>query len=430
MMECAVISMAAGLLIGLGEVLCRTILRHSRYRVWHPNALRVLQIHPSVHPSFRDSITFMTNAEGERGRTCPRDCFRILVAGGSATECYYLDQADTWAAVLERRLNDARALRLLAARYVHVGNIARSSVDSTSLLYILQAVLPQDYYLDAIVVMVGANDVLRWLEIGAPTDIVPPRLTADACFDEHPEKRFRWTPSECAMSESWWRMRGRVVCPSRVRICGEWMPMARRARAACGSVAGMTGDPAAMLARFGRCLQGCIEVASQRARVVVVRPVWFRRKSYSLREQRMFWSGAVGNAQYGDAEKYFSVDVLNALLTAVDDRAVVVANQLGVPCVEVQSRLDASLEDFYDYFHLTRTGAAKVGAAVEEALLDYARLGSGVVGRAEDARTPPTAGVSSPRWSRADRRQADSARRGSADHVRKGAHSAADYEAQ
>ena len=137
MMECAVISMAAGLLIGLGEVLCRTILRHSRYRVWHPNALRVLQIHPSVHPSFRDSITFMTNAEGERGRTCPRDCFRILVAGGSATECYYLDQADTWAAVLERRLNDARALRLLAARYVHVGNIARSSVDSTSLLYIL-----------------------------------------------------------------------------------------------------------------------------------------------------------------------------------------------------------------------------------------------------------------------------------------------------
>ena len=70
-----------------------------------------------------------------------------------------------------------------SASRVHVGNIARSGVGSEALDLILERVLPRYPRLSAMVVLVGASDVLRWLEVGAPA--TPPAAgPRDRCLPQ------------------------------------------------------------------------------------------------------------------------------------------------------------------------------------------------------------------------------------------------------
>ncbi len=71
-----------------------------------------------VLPSQEALVRFEVNSEGERGDEPPADSratYRILVAGGSAAECYFLDQPSTWPEVLKRELSTARGPRARSA---------------------------------------------------------------------------------------------------------------------------------------------------------------------------------------------------------------------------------------------------------------------------------------------------------------------------
>src|ERR1043165_11321 len=158
------------------ELIARSwIRRRTPYRVWPPGMRLELRQHPDVAPEIEPRVRFEINSDGERGAEAPRgdDVFRILIAGGSAAECYALDQPTSWPGVLQRLLNEDDALRALGARRVHVGNIARAGVSSPELDLIFDRVLPNYERLDLLIVMVGASTVYHWLEDGAPLDRPP-----------------------------------------------------------------------------------------------------------------------------------------------------------------------------------------------------------------------------------------------------------------
>jgi hypothetical protein len=117
----------------------------------------------------------------------------VLVGGGSQAECFFLDQDAAWPGALHRRLVQPDALRRLNALDVHVGSIARSGVGSEALDLIFARVLPRYARLSAIIVQVGASDVLHWLEEGAPSALAGPVCVGDI-FRCHPEGPFGWTP--------------------------------------------------------------------------------------------------------------------------------------------------------------------------------------------------------------------------------------------
>src|SRR5260370_3120425 len=126
---------------------------------------------PEAFPELERRVRFDINADGERGgdvRDGEDGLHRILVAGGSAVECFALDQPTSWPGALERLLNSPDSLHVLGARRVHVGNIGHSGVGSADLDLILERVLPQYGHLDALLIMVAASDVYHWLEGGAP----------------------------------------------------------------------------------------------------------------------------------------------------------------------------------------------------------------------------------------------------------------------
>jgi lysophospholipase L1-like esterase len=354
------------------EVAARWWLRHrTRYYVLPPGMRIRLQPDPDVFPELERVVRFEVNAEGERGPELPRSregLCRMLVLGGSQPEGYLLDQDTAWPGALQRMLESAPHLRRLAAERVHVGNIARSGVGSEALDLILERVLPRYPRLQAIIILVGASDVLRWLEAGAPATSAPPVRTEDV-FRCHPENRCGWRPADLAAVELLRRLRLRWLRPvdEHPRAC-RWIGRARAMRAGATRVLPMP-DPAPMLAHFDRHFRRALRRASAHAdRVIVVRQPWFA-PPYTPDEEAHMWHGGAGRAWQENVTTFYSLDVLARLMTLLDAKASRIAQEMHAEQVDLMTVLDRRLETYYDSFHATPAGARIVAAAVAAAIL-------------------------------------------------------------
>lgn len=347
--------------------------RQGRWSVWTPFSRTRLHLDPTVLPTLDPVAEHRINADGERGDPVPEspdDVFRVLVAGGSATECYYIDQERTWPHVVQETLNDPSSLQSLRARNVHVGNIARSLVTARHVDAILEKVLPRYDHLDAIVLMVGGSDVVNWLERRAPGTVEEPSIPPQALFAQHPEGPFGFGPRTLALrriASSW---RHRLLRPiERREGVGRRLDRAREMRRRAREILRETGDPQPMVDAFGRWFESLLDRARSKARhVIVVQQPWLERE-FTPEEAKLCWSFGAGRPFTEEVESYFQNEVVWNVLRLVDDRADRIARQYGIERVLLQPLLDASFDDYYDEMHHTPRGCRKIGRAVALAIL-------------------------------------------------------------
>ena len=365
---------AAALCAAAAELCARWWLRRrSTYYVWAPGTRFEIHLAREVFPERQAPVRFEVNADGERGGDVagPEDgLYRVLVAGGSAAECLALDQHESWPGALERFLNAPERRRALGARRVHVGSIARSYVASADLDLILERTLPRYRRLALIVIMVGAGDVMQWLEDGAPPSIAPAPIPAARLFACHPEQRFGWTPRRLGLVEIARRVRRSWLRPRQVvQEGGAWYTAARKMRAEAKEIRTSVPDPAVMVDRFEHYFRRLVCNAMAHAdRVLVARQPWFE-KDYTPEETARFWHGGVGKAWKGAITAYYSLDVINRLMGLVDARAASLAMECGVEQVDLQAALPSSLRHYYDHTHFTPAGAAVVAQTIADAVV-------------------------------------------------------------
>jgi lysophospholipase L1-like esterase len=359
----------------LAEVACRWwVRRRSGYYVWPPGMRLEIRPAPEVFPELEARVRFYVNADGERGGEVRGDepgLYRILAVGGSAVECFGLDQPTTWPGALERLLNAPDSLATLGARRVHVGNIGHSGVGSADLDLILARVLPQYRRLDAILVMVGASDVYHWLEEGAPPSRPPSPVPELRLFAGHPQQRFGWKPGASALAEVLRRLRRSFFHPVEAKDRGgAWYAAARRMRAEAKEVRTTTPDAAVVLPHFEHHFRRLLHRAMGRADcVLVLRQPWFEGP-YTAEEVGHFWHGGVGRPWKETVSVYYSLGVVNRLLDLVHARAATVADELGIPHLNLRPLLTRGLRHYYDHDHYTPAGAAVVAEAIAAALLE------------------------------------------------------------
>jgi lysophospholipase L1-like esterase len=364
---------AAGVL-AIAEITSRWwVRRRSRYHVWPAHARIEIRMDPDVFPQLERRTRFYINADGERGADVRADepgLYRILAAGGSAVECFALDQASSWPGALERLLNTAGSLAALGARLVHVGNIGHSGVGSADLDLILSRVLPQYRRLDAILIMVGASDIYHWLEDGALPTRPPSTVPESLLFAGYPRQPFGWKPREWALLEVARRLRRTWFHPSEVKErAGAWFAKARLMRAHATEILTTMPHPAVVLTHFEHHFSRLVRAAQATAnRVLVVRQPWFEG-DYTTDEAAHFWHGGVGKAWKESITVYYGLDVVNRLLELIDSRAAHIAETLGVAHVDLRPLLNQGLRHYYDHDHHTPAGAAIVARAVADALL-------------------------------------------------------------
>ncbi len=353
------------------ELLARWwIRRRNDYYVLPPGLRLRLEVDAETFPQLERATRFDVNSQGERGDELPRSgdgLYRVLVAGGSQPEGFLLDQDTAWPGALQRSLERPDALSRLGAARVHVGSIARSGVGSEALDLLFDRILPRYPRLQLIVVMVGATDVIRWLEYGARPSL-PPVKTADI-FRCHPEGPFGWKPATLAAWELLLRARRRWLRPIVVhQRAGRWYADARAMRARATEIKQVMPDPASMLDRFDAHFRRVLgKAASHADRVLVVRQPWFD-KEYSAEEAAQMWHGGAGQAWRENVTTYYSFDVHSRLMALVDARAAAIAAEMQVEQLDLMPLLERSLAMYYDGFHATPAGARVVAAAIATAI--------------------------------------------------------------
>jgi hypothetical protein len=376
---------AAVLLFVIAELLSRSWIRsRGEYAVWRPGHRLHMHTDRSILPSQQELVRFEVNSEGERGDEPPANpekTYRVLVAGGSAAECYFLDQPSTWPEVLKRELRTPEGLRRLGAEGVHVGSIGKSLVSAESIDQVLALILPRYRRVDLLILMVGASNVVNWLVKRAPPTIEEKPSVPRGVFDTHPEAAFGWRPGKMALVELLRRFRSRVFRPIEVRRgAGARLGKAREMRRNATTILDDVPDPAVMVDHFERRFREMLEnVRSRVGRVLLVRQPWFRKEAYDAKELAAFWHGAAGNP-YGEVvTTYYSFRVVARLVDLVDRRAAEVADSLGIQQVDLMPHLEPSLRTFYDYWHFTPAGAEQVGKVVAGAV--FAKVGIPVSSR-------------------------------------------------
>jgi lysophospholipase L1-like esterase len=344
--------------------------RRTRYCVWSPGMR--LDMRQDLFSGLEARFRFEVNADGERGsdvRGAGDGLYRILVAGGSSVECYALDQPTSWPGMLEQLLNRRHALDVLGARRVHVGNIGHSGVGAGELDMILERVLPNYDRLDAIIVMVGASTAYHWLEDGAPPARAPAVVPEEALFARRPGQRFGWKPGATALAELIRRLRQALLRPVDTKVnLGAWQIAARKMRAEATEIRSTLPDPTGVLRHFDHHLRRALRHAMARSsRVLVVRQPWFEMP-YTEDERARFWHGGIGRPWKEKVSVYFNHEVINQLLSLIDGRVVAVAEELGLPHVNLRPLLNQGLRHYYDHDHFTPEGAAVAAEAIAAAM--------------------------------------------------------------
>lgn len=356
------------------EILSRFALRRrGEYFVFPPGLRLHLTPDREVFPELERLVQFEVNRDGERGPEPPparngEKVYRVLVAGGSQPEGYVLDQPTCWPGALHAAL-DAAPARMLGAARVHVGSIARSGVGSAALDLILERVLPRYPRLDVIAILVGASDVLQWLEQGAPAaPPAPPRV--HDLFMCHPEGPFRWTFEGSALVEQLRRWRRQWLRPVVFQPrAASWIGRARAMRARAAEIRETTADPSPMLDHFERALLRVVRRAQQHAdRVIVIEQPWLDGP-FTPDEAAHLWHGGAGQAWRSDLSTYYSFDVVSELVARLNRRSAAVARAAGAEYLELMPVLDGRLTHYYDGFHATPEGARRIARAVAAALL-------------------------------------------------------------
>lgn len=351
------------------------------YYVLKPNTTTIMEIDKETLPNLEDEVRVHVNRDGERGGEPPRDwsrTYRVLVAGGSAAECYLLDQDSTWPAVIQRELQ--RHAAALGVERVHVGNISRSLVACEYLELMLRRVLPRYERLDLVVLMVGASDVVNWLEKKTPAAIVPGQLSADYVFDVHPEGPFGWTFDSLAVRRIlslWHKHLARPV--QRKRGVGKTLARNRAMRANAKKMLNVVPDPSPMIEYFELFFHEMVETALTTAkRVLVVRQPWFSKR-FTAEERKLLWNFGAGRPYLEEVSIYYTHRVVDELMQKIDASASRIATDLGVEQLDLMPVLERSFETYYDYLHFTPKGAEAVGHAVAEAILAKAPAPSGAL---------------------------------------------------
>ena len=367
------VSGVAALLVA--ELLLRWwIRRRDRWYPFVPGSRIHMLVDLDTVPRVEPEVRFEANRLGvraERETPSDGDCFRLLVAGGSAAEGYLLDWPKSWAGAIETRLQTPEALGALKAKTLHVGSVGKSRTGAVGMNLIFERLLPHHPPLDAIVIMVGATDVVDWLEDGAPEKWVPPDVDESVLFPTNPAQSFGWHPKKLALVEQMRRLREIWLRPIlRREKVGRTLVKVRNMRARAKEIITEVPHPAEMIERFEDHLRRALRRAKKHSRrVIVVRQPCFWKESYDEEEMAQFWSFGVGNPYHVEVTRYFDLQVVGETMELMNASAEKVAIEEGVEHLDLMPVVERSVSSYYDFLHFTPKGAAEVAEAVAETIL-------------------------------------------------------------
>lgn len=347
------------------------------FYIWPPNLERTFTPDQEILPGTSPRAWFRTNAFGLRSyNPSPTDNYRILVLGGSAAECLYLNQRETWPRRIGDNLNQAYP-RL----QTWVGNGGRSGQTSRDHIFHLNYLPLRALDIDTIVLLIGANDLQLRLQQGESYD--PDYLKQpgaelaqiDRAFLSVPYPFIR-PPLPFYKKLGIWRMARRVAR----RFRGE-RPQDPRGEVIALWRENRRGSPVQLdtlpemeigLREYLTNLKTIATLASKKGvRLIFVTQPALWKKGISPEEEDLLWGGGVGYFKNNPGQPYYTPKALATGLEFYNKILIAAARQWGIECIDLADGFPQTDEYFYDDCHFTVRGSELTGKRISNYLLAH-----------------------------------------------------------
>ena len=366
----AVVSALVALLVA--ELALRAVpLRPDAYRVYPPGLDQVFRPVEDIMPGVGPEARFRVNSLGFRGDELPEGpCYRILALGGSTTECGYVDQPVSWPQRVGDRLAES------SGRCAWVANAGRSGFTSRRHVVQLRHLLEQEPRFDAIVLLVGVNDLCNRLQYGSeepPEDaLTPAGIHVSKCFSVVPRGQDPEKPilKRTALADAAKRLRDLVLGTQEYDRVGTKYARWRRHRRRATEFRPELPDLDLALAAYRENLRECAELARAAGvrLVLLTQPsIWAPDPPPEIR--RLLWLGGTGNYQEEIGLPYYSAAALDEGMRRYNDVLRAFAEEEGLELIDLAPEIPKDPTSFYDDVHFNDEGSRRVAEVVVEYLL-------------------------------------------------------------
>jgi lysophospholipase L1-like esterase len=381
-----VVGLASVLALALSEFALRFLHPSSAsFRVLLPNQRTVVHPDTSVVHGVSGAARFTVNSEGIRGREWGSDEgeYRILAIGGSTTESLYHDDSETWPALLEAMLDETAD-----GRGVWVGNVGHSGHTSRDHAVQVKYLSAQHPSLDALIILVGVNDMTLALMEGDAYETPPPitdpraeRLQIRRAFTIVPGKLHRPGTNRLAPPDAPWyattalyqlftrarfRIRDWIFHRGIVQdVQGRFIEELRARRRNAAGVRHELPDLAPALHEYARNLNVIVdETQSRGMRLVFLTQPVIWRAVLTPEEESLLWLGGAGDFLGGQTAEYYSVAALAEAMDRYNTALLNICEHREVECLDLAALLPKDRSVFYDDAHFTEKGARLVAERI------------------------------------------------------------------
>jgi lysophospholipase L1-like esterase len=353
------------------------------YCVFPQNLKYTFSPMPGVMTGISGDSRFTTNKYGMRGRNPSRsDDYSVLTIGGSTTECLFLDDTETWAQLLEDRLGERAGVR------VWVGNAGKSGLNTRHHVVETDVLLSQMPDVDAVVLLVGINDLsfrLSWDEqwrMAMPSAVNRDVLIGKAFWVrpepetvpvyKFPELRYRLRVFKGKAEED-----EVVSSPIRQDANGQAYLKWRENRRTSPYRRDQMPDLRSALREYAANINAIIDIASARSVDVVfaAQPtIW--KAHMPEHERELLWMGGVGRFQAEKDKPYYTPAILDSIMGEYNDTLRDVCTKRGVICVDLPAVIPKDTSAVYDDCHFNENGARLVADAIADRIFASGLLSS------------------------------------------------------
>jgi lysophospholipase L1-like esterase len=322
-------------------------------------------------PGVAGPVRYQVNSLGVRGdELTPDDDLVLLAIGSSTTQCAFIDQNETWPALVQRRLR-------AAGRRAWVGNAGLSGRTTRENVPQLRKLLEEFPSTRIVILLIGANDLAYRLSAGdryRPTPVLDARAEMAIV-----PKAFSVFPVRYDASLPFWERtelwgRTRTVFET-LRLKAEHIDdeagrsyVLRRERRRSATFRRVLPDLASALEEYSANIERMIDLAAGRVQLVFVTQPAMWREDLPPELDRLLWFGDANPDGY--PPQYYSTEALAEGLGRYNQTLLRICAQRRLPCLDLEPVVPRDTTAFYDDVHFNRQGAEIVASHVADFLLE------------------------------------------------------------
>ncbi len=353
-------------LIFIFEVILRSLsfLNYkNKYFLWPPYLSRIVKPVKGAFPGVEGDKNFFINSLGMRGDEMNNhNDYRILAIGGSTTESGMLDDSETWAAILQEKLNQVSELN------IWVGNAGRRGSTLKENVLHIKYFVPQIPQVKTLILLAGINDFILALNKYHRSDLYPVQNEQESinnAFFIHP-----YTNVGYKGSAIWNLVKTlKIITIGRNKIEdheGKADISWREKRKNASTILTQLPDLKSAIEEYTQNLNKIIDLSHEQSlRIILITQPTLWKQDLPQSEQDLLWFGCIENKDY----LCYSPQALDDGMKKFNQKLLEVCDARQIECIDLASQLPKDTTIFYDDVHFNENGSKEVARVISDYLL-------------------------------------------------------------